>query len=340
MGTTQAQVSLDLKAYHGKPASEHGNQALLKEVAGLRGLRICYKPHSFQRAQRETVLQAANIIEEYSDKGFDLTLRQLYYQFVSRGLLDNTDGNYNRLGNIVVDGRMSGVIPWDKIKDRSRTLRGVEHQDSPAEAIQDLAESYRIDKWRTQNHRVEVWVEKDALIGVLGNACVPYDIDFYAAHGFDSVTMLWQAAQHRFVPYVSTGQPVTILHLADHDPSGIDMTRDIKDRLQVFMGGRMKNLEIKRIALNWEQVERYQPPANKIKEPTEDSQGESRAAAYRERFGTDECWELDALDPEIIVDLIQSEIQNYIEPDLWDSAVEREDDERRQLRDVASTWGQ
>jgi hypothetical protein len=128
--------------------------------------------------------------------------------------------------------------------------------------------------------------------------------------------------------YERAGQTPIILHFGDHDPSGIDMTRDIDDRLRMFMGG----MEVRRLALNMDQVEQYQPPPNPAKLT------DSRATGYIERFG-DESWELDALDPTTLSALVRDEIQDRIlDDDAWQEQVQIEDEHRANLTKVSDRY--
>jgi hypothetical protein len=114
------------------------------------------------------IIDAANIIiAEYEAAGFTLTLRQLYYQFVSRDLIENKQTEYKRLGSIINDARLAGLIDWSAIEDRTRNVRTVTTWTEPAEIVKAVAAQYKEDLWDSQDHRVEVWVEKDALLGVI-----------------------------------------------------------------------------------------------------------------------------------------------------------------------------
>jgi len=146
---------------------------------------ICYRDQTFKKASRAIIAMADKIANEYNEKGYDLTLRQLYYQFVARGLIENTERSYKRLGSMVNNGRMAGLINWDFITDRTRELRGVTHWGSPANIIKATARSYALDKWEGQKYRPEVWIEKDALVGVIASICQKGDsVDFLFVHYF------------------------------------------------------------------------------------------------------------------------------------------------------------
>lgn len=272
--------------------------------------------------------QANAIIEEYQERGFSLTLRQLYYQFVARGLFENKQANYSRLGDVVSDGRMAGLISWLAIEDRTRNLRGLNTVKDPAAAVRQARDAYRIDLWEDQPYRPEVWIEKDALVGVIGGICDELRVDFFACRGYNSQSEQWRAGQ-RFARYMQKGQRPIVFHLGDHDPSGIDMTRDNRDRLSLFAG---IPIILQRLALNMPQIDQYGPPPN----PTKLT--DSRAPDYIAKFG-DESWELDALDPQVIADLIEDAILKVRDETKWDAALAREADERDTLNVIIEDLG-
>ena len=267
--------------------------------------KIRYLCKSFRSDTLDVIEQANAIIEVYAAQGFDLTLRQLFYQFVSRGLIPNKDSEYKRLGSIVNDARLAGLIDWDHITDRTRNLRGNSHWDEPQDIMRSAAHSFAIDKWATQYYRPEVWIEKDALVGVIESVCEELDIDYFSCRGYTSQSEMWSAGQ-RLEHYANIGQVPLIVHLGDHDPSGIDMTRDIDDRLTLFTG----NIEVERIALNMAQIETYNPPPNPAKVT------DSRATSYIRRYGHS-SWELDALEPSVIAQAIQTTVLAYRDEALW-----------------------
>jgi hypothetical protein len=274
----------------------------------------------------EIIDTANQIIETYRQQGFDLTLRQLFYQFVSRDIIENTERSYKRLGSIINDARLAGLIDWEAITDRTRSLRKNQHWENPGEIIKAAAQSFRHDLWRQQPYRVEVWIEKDALVGVIENVCTRMDVPFFSCRGYTSQSEMWVAAQ-RLCEWVDMGQQPVILHFGDHDPSGHDMSRDITDRLELF-GVKP---EFKRIALNYDQIEQYNPPPNPAKIT------DSRAKSYIKTYGRN-SWELDALEPQVIVDLIEEEISQYIEEETWKLAVDDLKKHRAILAKVAKNW--
>ncbi len=287
---------------------------------------ICYVPKTFRPDTKTRIDQANEIIAEYQAQGFKLTLRQLYYQFVSRDLIPNTVQSYKSLGDVVNDGRLAGLIDWDAIEDRTRNLQSSPHWSSPRSIVRACADQFAVDLWDKQENYVEVWIEKDALVGVIEGICTELDVPYFACRGYTSQSEMWGAAQ-RLIEREKAGKKTTIIHLGDHDPSGIDMTRDIQDRLELFGSTAV----IHRIALVFDQIEQYNPPPNPAKTT------DARYQSYAERFG-EESWELDALEPSVIVDLIREAVQDRIDWDAWEEALERQRTGRDQLGKVSRRW--
>jgi hypothetical protein len=299
--------------------------------------KICYSPKNFSAASLNIINKANAIIDEYEKAGYDLTLRQLYYQFVSRDLLPNKSSEYNRLGSIITDARLAGLVDWNSITDRTRYLRKNSHWDNPADIVESAARSYARDKWAVQPNHIEVWIEKDALVGVLAQVCSRLDVPYFSCHGYTSASEMWSAGQ-RLVRYITNGQQPVILHLGDHDPSGKDMSRDIQDRLTLFLKedlGLFENeepdFEFERLALNMDQVQQYNPPPNPAKIT------DSRSTSYIAEYGSS-SWELDALDPSILTSLIETAILSFRDAGLWKKEIAKEKEERAELQKVATKW--
>ena len=284
---------------------------------------IAYIDKSFTRASLSVIEKANEICAAYAAQGFDLTLRQLYYQFVARGLLPNKDTEYKRLGQIVNDARLAGLLDWRYIVDRTRNLRALSHWETPGGVLDSAAWGYRTDRWASQPHRVEVWIEKDALVGVIAGVCERLDVPYFSCRGYTSQSELWGAAQ-RLIRHAKRGQDPIIIHLGDHDPSGIDMTRDIGDRLALFGA----EVTVRRIALNMDQVRHYQPPPNPAKLT------DARASGYIARHG-DQSWELDALDPATLDALIELTIRDYRDQGLWERESAAMEADRDRLTEIA-----
>jgi len=283
--------------------------------------RIQYIEKQFRQPALDLIEIANGIIHEYAQQGFSLTLRQLYYQMVARDIIPNSQKEYKRLGNIIANARVAGLVDWFAIEDRTRGLQGNSHWDSPSQIMKGVVTQYKIDKWATQSHRVEVWIEKDALTGVIGGICNEFDIDYFSCRGYTSASEMWKAGR-RLARYIKDGQDPLVLHLGDHDPSGMDMTRDIQERLNLFAE---RFVLIDRIALNMDQINHYNPPPN----PTKLS--DSRANGYIGDYGRD-SWELDALEPRVMVDLIRDKVYEVRDVDLWQEEIEKEEQHRAVLQ--------
>lgn len=289
---------------------------------------IRYVEQRFAKKVMAKIEQANAIIAEYDRQGFSLTLRQLYYQFVARGFLPNKQIEYKRLGHAINAGRLAGLIDWYAIEDRTRNLQGVTTWDSAAGVIDSAAASFRMDKWEDQPVRPEVWIEKEALVGVIEPTCVDLQIDFFACRGYTSQSEQWRAAR-RFADRRDAGQETVILHFGDHDPSGIDMTRDNDDRLALFLKG--EGVEVRRLALNMNQVRKHKPPPNPAKFT------DSRINAYVRKFGK-QSWELDALDPPVIAKLIRDAVDEVRDMKRWRKAVKAEKEQAAALSTLTNNW--
>lgn len=344
---------------------------------------IAYENKRLSADRLVIVAQANELLASYAEQGLDVTLRQLYYRFVALDLFPddrtwtqvgrrwvrdpegtkNADPNYKWLGDIVSIARMTGRLDWGLIVDRTRELDELPHWDSPTELVEAAAGQFRVDRWATQPVYVEVWIEKDALEGVIERPCRKFDVPFFSCRGYTGQAAMWEAGQ-RLLGKIRDGKRVVILHMGDHDPSGIDMTRDIEDRLwnfvaQDYLRGRAdderidvsalsevnreltlkpwvdevaERLTVDRIALSMEQVERYAPPPNPAKVT------DSRFRSYRVEYG-DESWELDALDPAVLAELVESSVGGLIEdPVAWERSREEQQEGRARLAAVGERW--
>lgn len=282
---------------------------------------------TLQAASQKTVTTVNAILAEYEADGYDLTLRQLYYQMVARGYVENSQRSYKCLGDLVNNARLVGLIDWDMIKDRGRETICPPHWDSPADILRNAAQSFALDKWEGQPHYIEVMVEKQALEGVLIPVCRALDIRFTANKGYSSSSALYETGK-RLKESADAGKCVWLLYLGDHDPSGMDMTRDIDDRTRLFSG---VSVEVKRLALNMDQIRELAPPENPAKTT------DSRSEAYIRRFGSS-SWELDAIEPRMLASLVTDAVEGLRDSTLWETAVAREEGMRTELTGFAQDY--
>lgn len=294
-------------------------------------MKYSYKPHRFTKPALAMVGVINDIIEEYRDQGYVLTVRQLYYQMVARDFIPNNMHAYKSVIHLVAKGRMSGLIDWDMIEDRTREFIRNSHWTSPGHIVRAISHQYDEDRWANQDNRVFLIVEKEALVSVFERACSKYDIPLLAARGYPSISVIREFAEEDIRPALDDGQSCYLLHFGDHDPSGIDMSRDLIDRITEFLGEG--DWDLRRLALNMDQVRSQKPPANPAKAT------DKRFANYQQKYGNS-SWELDALSPKFLNDLAEDAIGDLIDHDKWDETLERVDKARARLGKVADKLDQ
>ncbi len=282
------------------------------------------EPKNWTGKKREIFDKIIEVVEDFEQQGYKMTLRQLYYQLVSQDIIPNQDSEYKKLGSLLNDSRYYGFVDWDFIEDRVRVpKKNSEWEDIP-DIVNSAVSSYRRKRWQDQYNYVEVWVEKDALSGVLLPITEKYHVTLMVNRGYSSASAMHDSAL-RFLEREENEKETFILYLGDHDPSGMDMVRDIKTRMEIFGS----DVNVDRIALNMNQIKKFNPPPNpaKITDP--------RARNYIDEFGST-SWELDALSPKDLNRLLDKEIQKLMDLDKYNHWIKLEDYEKPKLQSVAS----
>lgn len=333
--------------------------------------KVLYVKRKFSATKAKIINKANELIADYQAQGYRLTLRQLFYRFVAGDWFPeewadpvsgskNNQKNYGKLGDILGDARMAGLVDWNAIEDRTREISAVPHWDSPADIVAACERSFRLDKWNNQPYRIEVWVEKDALEGIVTQAAHAADVAAFSCRGYSSLSSLWEASQ-RLKAYVMAGQRPIILHLGDRLNTFVvqdwlnemmgpklkktggstsatrgDIWTDIEKHFtdkypSVMLETSQKPIRIRRIALNMAQVEEYNPPPNPAKS------SDSRFKKYVEEHG-DESWELDALEPSVLDALITETIDEYRRPAEFNARAAEEKKHRANLKTAATHW--
>lgn len=279
------------------------------------------------------------IVADMNEQGLRMTARQLYYQFVSRDLISNSESEYRKMTSLLTNARYAGLIDWDLIEDRGR------QPDKPAEwenlsaLVASAIRSYRLPRWQDQPVYAELWVEKQALAGVLEPLAREYHVTLMVNKGYSSASAMYEAAQRLRNETLSDGllceedlgrpprksRPCIVFYLGDHDPSGEDMVRDIKSRLQEF---GVQRLDVIKVALTMAQVMQYKPPPNPAK------LSDSRAKAYIKKYGP-RSWEVDALPPKVLARLIREAFDAVIDKKKMDKIKKRELADKERLRAAA-----
>lgn len=288
--------------------------------------KVCFVPKEFRKSTLELIDFMNDLIGSYQRQGYVLTVRQLYYQLVARDVITNDLNSYKRIAAMINDAKLAGLIDWDAIEDRTRDFIVKSRWSSVSDILDACVYSFHMNMWQDQENQVYVIVEKEALVGVLERTCDEYDVPLLAARGYPSSSVLYDFAK-KHIACKHRGKSHTIIHLGDHDPSGLDMTRDLSERINLLTGGS-HHIAIERIALNYDQIEEQRPPKN----PAKDS--DSRFDSYRKKFGTS-SWELDALSPEFLNNLVSSKIEQFIDFEDWDARKEEISDRKTQLQEIS-----
>lgn len=271
-------------------------------------MRQQYKDIRFKSDTLDLINQVNEIVDDYESQNLMLTSRQLYYRLVALNVIENTEKSYKRICNMINDGKLAGLIDWDMFEDRTRSFKAYTTYDNPADVLNDAAKNYWVDFWDSQPCSVFAIVEKDALFGVLQAACLGKGVPLLAARGYPSSTVLREFIENHAAP--ARHERIEILHFGDHDPSGIDMTRDLFDRIQMFAEPYNMEIHIHRLALNMDQISELKPPPNPAK------MTDCRYEAYVRRFGK-KSWELDAVEPRQLISIAENAIDSFIDKEAW-----------------------
>lgn len=331
--------------------------------------------------KRTIITQIRLICQQYLNSGYSLTLRQLYYQLVSKDYIPNHDKVYKKLSSLKDEVVYGGLTDWEVFEDRGRLPDVPYSEDGITEALQKTVDCYRLERQKGQRTHVEVWTEKDAISSILKKITNRMGVTLVVNKGYTSSTAMY-GSYERFAEKINQGCKVVVLYFGDHDPSGLDMIRDINDRI-LFMLTRGEGLddeiiedwwekeqytiydvaelegfeevvnlmnehdtrlyelfeigkktlfintnalfEIKQIGLTMEQIKTYNPPPNpaKITDP--------RAKNYIENFGR-VSWEVDALTPRIMEDIVKNAIQENINMNTYNLMLETEREEKNKIQ--------
>jgi hypothetical protein len=291
-------------------------------------LREAFENCTMKPERLQVVRFINSILADYERQGYTLSVRQVFYQLVSRNVVKNSMKMYNFVQSLVSDGRLCGLIDWAIIEDRGRSTTFVQHYRDPADLLRSEAPRFRINKWERQPNYVEVFVEKAALEGILEPLCMREDVPFTSNRGYTSQTAIYDAAK-RYENQYSNGKQCYAIYLGDHDPSGLDMTRDMKERLTLL--SNQTPITVRRVALNMPQIHQYSPPPNPAKF------SDSRAGKYVAQFGAS-SWELDALNPNTLAGITQKAIHTLRNDVLWNEDVAKERNMINELVTMANNY--
>ena len=283
--------------------------------------------------QAEWLEQILSIVKEFSSQGIKLTNRQLYYQLVASDIIPNAEETSMRLSAFLTNARYAGHIDWDMIEDRGRVPDKHPEWNNIKMLVQSAIQAYRLPRWSDQEFYVELFCEKQALESVLKPIANKYHIYFSYNKGYTSSSSMYDLAK-RLKREINNGKHVKLLYFGDHDPSGLDMVRDVHDRIQEFLtqgaSYTKPDFEVLPLALTMEQIRKFNPPPNpaKIKDP--------RAKRYISKFGSI-SWELDALRPDVLMLIAEHGILEWLNKSKYDVWIEKEKQQSQELIEFSET---
>jgi len=255
-----------------------------------------------------------------------ITGRGIGYKLFTAGLIPSmAKSEMQRVYRLLRVARERDDIPWEWIVDETRALERTSTWANPAEYAKCVARSYRRDFWDQQPARVEVWSEKGTVRGVLAPVLDQYAVGFRVMHGFSSATAVYDVVQS------AADKDLIALYVGDFDPSGLFMSEeDLPTRLAEY--GAREDVTLRRIALTREQVSELPPfsATDKRKDP--------RFRWFVANYG-DRCWELDAMDPNDLRNVVESTIQELIEPIAWARCEAVNKAEQESLKTIIANWG-
>lgn len=255
------------------------------------------------------------------------SVRAVCYRLFVAGLIpDMRKTTTNGVSTQLVYAREQGIIPWEWIVDETRSIERIAAWADLAEYAEVVQDSYRKDYWATQPRRVEIWSEKSTVAGTLRPVLSELGVEFHPFHGYNSATRVMQAAQGS----AALDQALIVFYVGDRDPSGMHMSeRDLPRRLARYGG----NVEMTRLALTLDDC----LDNNLSSFPAADKVTDTRYPWFVANFG-DTCWELDALNPNILRQKVRDAIEANIEPEAWAEAEQIEKDERARLAEVVAEF--
>jgi hypothetical protein len=265
----------------------------------------------------------SEILTQYEKLGIRLTLRQLYYQLVSKNIVRNHQREYKRLGELLSNARLAGRVDWSAIEDRVRFPEGGGGWPDVRDLIKGAIAGWRSPRFDEQPIYLELWCEKDALSSVFAGVCHQLHVTSMVNRGYSSTTAMYDAGKRLKREALARKRPAKIFYLGDFDPSGEDMVRDLRERLLMLAFG--VDLEISKIALTKNQIETFKLPPNPAKIT------DSRAQGFIAKHG-ESSYEVDALPPEVLQQLVREHLEGSMDMKLYNATIAREDRERAAVR--------
>jgi hypothetical protein len=273
------------------------------------------------RGRNKATIKLIEAMKKIAQETHPISGRGVGYKLFTLGLITGMD-EMNKVYRALKVAREDGDIPWEWIIDETRELELISTWDDPQHCADGFF--YRRDLWQTQPERVEVWSEKGTVRGVLWPVLSKLGVGFRVMHGFASATSVWDASNNGI-----DERDLVVLYIGDYDPSGMCMSEsDLPARIKEYGGD---HIELRRIALTAEQTVAL--PSFSV----ETKKNDKRYKWFKETYGKD-CWELDAMDPRQLRELVEFEINELIDSELWEEQVALQKREKESLEGHLCSW--
>jgi hypothetical protein len=266
------------------------------------------------RAETQALLDQVNrVLAEYAEQ-LPLTLRQIFYRLVGAYGYEKSERAYGRLGETLNKARRAHLVAMDAVRDDGFTSAvpiTFEDEDDFFAAVGAWAENLRLDRQRGQLRRLALWCEASGMVPQLERIAEPFGVGVYSSGGFDSLTDKHRTGREW------GGDPVTVLHLGDHDPSGVQRFSALDEDVVAFAEHYGGDIEFSRLAVTPAQARRYRLPSAPPKETD------------RRRFEGNETWQIEALDPRELANIVRMAIEGRLDRAIFDEVIAQEEDIRQ-----------
>lgn len=303
-----------------------------KSVTASTSRRKCRTSRTFQGKTQALVDSLVNSIQELREY-WPLTVRQVYYQMVAGLVIENNVGQYKRVSDVLNTLRVNGTVPWLAIEDRTRrTIEKRGHEDHVS-WLRDQFKGFANYKWygrclvQDQGIYVEVTTEKDALSSIMEDAIWIYCTRLNVIRGQNSASLQHKMAEN-FKRAIDRGQKPVLLHFGDLDPSGVAIPKAMK---RTFLEDHGVAVDVRRVALTPEQVEKYRLPSD----PDAAKKTDANYKSFVSEYGEDQhAVELDALHPQDLREVLRSTLRDTYDMESYNANAERELQEHEIIKSV------
>ncbi len=278
-------------------------------------MKIQYTTKRFQKKTLKRIEAVNIILNEYAKQGYQMTVRQLFYQMVSREIIPFDNREYDKLITLISNGRNAGLIDWKDIVDRSRDPYQVPIFNSVSDALQQTADNYHIDIWEGMPVKPVIWFEKAGLSQIIGQVAAKYNLEYMSTRGENSLTWLHEVSQQ---------QDTIILYLGDHDAHGVQISDGMAAKVKMYSDGAV---DFKRIGISLKQGYDIQAPKIPLKDVS------NLSFDYRKRFGCEFGYEIDAFNPKQLLQLIDDEVKTFIgvAPQTFEVNMKKQEQQRKKI---------